>query len=224
MRYSIKAHPTMYANVCFRSRLEARWACFFDLANWQWEYEPVDLSGWSPDFRVEFPCRHSECRPTHTLLVEVKPYFSIEDFSGHPCRNYAWGVGIPADASAAFGANPWVTEWEMAHGSGGGIETVGNGSWVHGDIDLIWREAGNLVQWHPTNRAPSRVAVKSEVSYQQLDELISMKRASAENAVLLKKLFKERDRLSKDLQETESDTTFEALMVVIRRIKEIQAQ
>ncbi len=35
-------------------RLEAQWACFFDQANWKWEYEPMDLVGWMPTFRVEF--------------------------------------------------------------------------------------------------------------------------------------------------------------------------
>jgi hypothetical protein len=30
-RYTVKAHPTMYNGVQYRSRLEARWAAFFDL-------------------------------------------------------------------------------------------------------------------------------------------------------------------------------------------------
>lgn len=47
---NIKAIPTVYKDVQFRSRLEARWACFFDLLRWPWAYEPVDLDGWIPDF------------------------------------------------------------------------------------------------------------------------------------------------------------------------------
>ena len=35
----MRSHPTTYADVKFRSRLEARWAAFFDLAGWRWEYE-----------------------------------------------------------------------------------------------------------------------------------------------------------------------------------------
>lgn len=66
MEYTIKAIPTRYAGVEFRSRLEARWAAFFDLAGWQWEYEPFDLEGWAPDFRLVLP-DESE------FLVEVKP-------------------------------------------------------------------------------------------------------------------------------------------------------
>ncbi len=42
--------PTLYHGRRFRSRIEARWAAFFDLANWPWEYEPFDLEGYIPDF------------------------------------------------------------------------------------------------------------------------------------------------------------------------------
>lgn len=58
MRY--KPHPTRYNGVEFRSRLEARWAAFFDILGWEWRYEPVDLEGWTPDFWLAIPCGHSE--------------------------------------------------------------------------------------------------------------------------------------------------------------------
>ena len=155
MKDIIKSHPTFYQGVRFRSRLEARWACFFDQAGWQWEYEPIDLQGWTPTFRVEFPCSHSECPASHSLLVEVKPYYSISDFEGHRCMDFAYGVErgtsgsdpahmFPADASAAFGINPSVTEWQMSHGAGGGIETIKR--WVDGDLEQLWKAAGNIVQ------------------------------------------------------------------------------
>ena len=151
MKYTIKAHQTQYAGVLFRSRLEARWAAFFDLIGWRWEYEPIDLYGWTPDFLVEFPCGHSECPPTHTLLVEVKPYFSLKEFRGHPCTKFPYGISndgrrIPADASAGFGNNPRVTCWEMAHGAGGGMTWLED--WTDKDIDEMWKQAGNLVQYN----------------------------------------------------------------------------
>jgi hypothetical protein len=162
MTYAIKSHPTKYSGVNFRSRLEARWAAFFDLAGWKWEYEPIDLQGWTPDFRVSFPCGHSECSGCHVLLIEVKPYFSIAEFAGHPCLDYRYGAKmpdememnklyepiatIPADASAAFGQSPSVVWWEMAHGAGGGVYDTLDG-WVDGDIDELWKQAGNAVQW-----------------------------------------------------------------------------
>jgi hypothetical protein len=162
MNYTIKSHPTMYCGVLFRSRLEARWAAFFDLAGWSWEYEPIDLEGWTPDFRVTFQCGHSQCDGSHTLLVEVKPYFTLSDFNGHPCMEYPYGFRrvrmiqmnviytstdcIPADASAAFGANPDVTHWEMIHGSGGGVEDI---SCRVDNYDDLWKRAGTMVQYHP---------------------------------------------------------------------------
>ena len=60
--------PTTYAGTQFRSRLESRWACFFDLVKWPWEYEPIELDGYIPDFVLPF-----EAGP---LLVEVKPAFA----------------------------------------------------------------------------------------------------------------------------------------------------
>jgi hypothetical protein len=61
----IRARPTTYNSVRFRSRLEAKWAAFFDLAGWAWEYEPVDTDGWVPDFLLRGI-------DTNTY-VEVKP-------------------------------------------------------------------------------------------------------------------------------------------------------
>lgn len=60
-----KAHPTTHAAARFRSRLEAKWAAFFDHAGWEWEYEPFDLDGWVPDFLL----RGSK----ENILIEVKP-------------------------------------------------------------------------------------------------------------------------------------------------------
>jgi hypothetical protein len=157
--YAIKSHPTLYKGTMFRSRLEARWAAFFDLAGWEWQYEPIDLMGWTPDFYVRFHCGHSECDGYHDLLVEVKPYFAIDQFRGHQCMRYEWGcrydcegneIRIPAHASAAFGISPRVTYWCMGHGAGGGDESVKK--WVIGNVDRLWAEAGNVVQWKPTRR------------------------------------------------------------------------
>lgn len=62
--------PTMHAGTRFRSRLEARWATFFDAIGWQWEYEPFDLDGYIPDFAI------LGVRP---FLVEVKPALTVAE-------------------------------------------------------------------------------------------------------------------------------------------------
>jgi len=59
-----KGIPTIYKGYQFRSRLEAKWAVFFDLCEWNWEYEPVDFKGWIPDFALY---------GKDVVYVEVKP-------------------------------------------------------------------------------------------------------------------------------------------------------
>jgi len=53
----LKAIETVYKGYRFRSRLEARWAVFFDTLGLAWEYEPegFDLDGlwYLPDFRFD---------------------------------------------------------------------------------------------------------------------------------------------------------------------------
>lgn len=65
---SIRAIQTRYKGYAFRSRLEARWAVFFDHLKIKWEYEPegFDLGNglrYLPDFWL----------PDLGLWVEVKP-------------------------------------------------------------------------------------------------------------------------------------------------------
>ncbi len=141
MQYTIKAHETWYADVLFRSRLEATWAAFFDLAGWVWEYEPLDLPGWTPDFRLQITCRSS----SRILLIEVKPYYSPDDFANHPLTRYITGVGMPADISAGFGNNPSVAT----------IPSLLKNC-VHGDIEYLWKRALNATRYDPKGtRSPS---------------------------------------------------------------------
>ena len=57
--------PTTGINgIRFRSIIEAKWAVMFTKLGWYWEYEPIELNGYIPDFIIKFPNRH--------LLVEVK--------------------------------------------------------------------------------------------------------------------------------------------------------
>lgn len=67
--------PTMYRNTRFRSRLEARWARMLDSLGWGWQYEPIDLDGYIPDFIVRFD--------NGPLLIEVKPELAFDDLAQH---------------------------------------------------------------------------------------------------------------------------------------------
>ena len=68
MENKIKAIKTEYNGYMFRSRLEARWAVFFDAARIEYEYEPEgytlsDGTNYLPDFWL----------PQFEIFVEIKP-------------------------------------------------------------------------------------------------------------------------------------------------------
>lgn len=67
----MNAIETTYKGYKFRSRLEAKWASVFDQLGWEWEYEPVDLDGYIPDFLLLFPWKD--------VLCEIKPATTIDD-------------------------------------------------------------------------------------------------------------------------------------------------
>lgn len=69
-RESMRGIPTVYNSIQFRSRLEAKWAYFFDLIGWPYQYEPFELDGYIPDFVLTF---------SNPVLVEVKPVCSISE-------------------------------------------------------------------------------------------------------------------------------------------------
>lgn len=54
----------MYKGTLFRSRIEARWACFFDLIGWPWAYEPIDGDWYLADFILLFENGH--------MVAEIK--------------------------------------------------------------------------------------------------------------------------------------------------------
>lgn len=73
MTSSIKPINTRYAGHLFRSRLEARWAVFFDHLGIKWDYEPEgfvlpDGTHYLPDFLIHTPQgerRWVEIKPSH---------------------------------------------------------------------------------------------------------------------------------------------------------------
>lgn len=73
----IKPIETIYNGYRFRSRLEARWAVFFDCLGVKYEYEPEGfelpgVGGYLPDFRIQcHTSRGHDCEP-FPLYVEVK--------------------------------------------------------------------------------------------------------------------------------------------------------
>lgn len=74
----IKAIETRYKGYNFRSRLEARWAVFFDALGIEWEYEPEgfelpDGTRYLPDFRIKnhLGLHYVEIKGVHPSSLEV---------------------------------------------------------------------------------------------------------------------------------------------------------
>lgn len=69
--------PTTYRHGEFRSRLEARWAAFFDLVGWSWVYEPLDAEGYIPDFLIQGRI---------PFFVEVGPCITQQDYEAKTAK------------------------------------------------------------------------------------------------------------------------------------------
>lgn len=81
----INAKETFYKGYRFRSRLEARWAVFFDALGVKYEYEPQGFmlpSGkcYLPDFKIKcYGTRGDFCNTPFDLWIEVKGEMTQED-------------------------------------------------------------------------------------------------------------------------------------------------
>ncbi|HEX2554219.1 MAG TPA: hypothetical protein VHL98_10985 [Microvirga sp.] len=140
----IKAIPTTYGGTRFRSRLEARWAAFFDLCGWTWDYEPLDLEGWCPDFVIRTPL----C----PVFVEVKPAEPDGEMARLP--EFAKAVAHWRDVQVLLlGMAPrGLPDYPV--GALAGPPAAAAYSWAELAPLLtvrrpvaLWRRAGNSVQW-----------------------------------------------------------------------------
>jgi hypothetical protein len=167
---TIAAIPTTYGGQTYRSRLEARWAATFDLLDWQYEYEPVDLDGYIPDFMLLDPSRNGRVGPT---LVEVKPAFTILEM--RPAAAKIDAAGWEGDA-LILGATPQLTDTdpllrplESFGLSRKGISRFGGQRWegatffwcrtcrrpsfsVGGSLTCQLRSCGSVSEWRADNR------------------------------------------------------------------------
>lgn len=85
MNYNIKAKPTHYNGINFRSRLEAKWATFFDYAGWNWQYEPSEIGGYNPDFIIK--CKSRSYGVSH-IIVEIKPSIMVAEEAENMINKY----------------------------------------------------------------------------------------------------------------------------------------
>jgi len=101
----IKPIETIYNGYRFRSRLEARWAVFFDALELLYSYEPegFDLNGlwYLPDFFV-----------SNELWVEIKPNLQGNGDTAK-AEQFVLTTGFPL---AMCWGEPWYTDWQEGRG------------------------------------------------------------------------------------------------------------
>jgi hypothetical protein len=161
--------PTTYNGIRFRSRLEAKWACFWDLQSTDrtndpidfqthWHYEPFELPGWIPDFLIT----RGFFAPS---LIEIKPITGLHQF----LNSADW-----AKIQNALTQDSWFNKNEYGSLNINGISPIccwqlaSNGEWQHcepyfGYNTSMWREteqnwarASNETQWKPPQRKRRR--------------------------------------------------------------------
>ena len=97
----MKAIQTEYKGYLFRSRLEARWAVFFDACGVRWEYEPEGYilpngKFYLPDFLLhDVTFNHAGYSEGRDLVVEVKGKMTAED--AQKIRQFAFPPGSHND-------------------------------------------------------------------------------------------------------------------------------
>lgn len=95
----MKAIETRYRGYRFRSRLEARWAVFFQNMGWRWRYEHQGYEigwdeprlAWLPDFEVEIPMAGGDCQTAYVEVKGDRRFFTDTSF----CDALDFGGGPP---------------------------------------------------------------------------------------------------------------------------------
>jgi hypothetical protein len=167
------AIPTEYNGGQYRSRLEARWAAFFDLVGWRYTYEPFDADGYIPDFlihgRFPFLVEVGPCiteqdymdkteKPRRllehvTLVVGVSPFADLHTNSGYR-SDYPGLIVNEFGDGRAYPAH-WH-ETMQVYGDGShhypdyeGTDLACSTRETDAQIERWWREAGSMTQWFP---------------------------------------------------------------------------
>lgn len=125
MKYDIKAIETTYRGYLFRSRLEAKWAAFFDLCGWPWGYEPPEYNGWIPDFAIGEPI----------TPVEVKPFYKSDEWDDVIAKVSASGC---TRTTVLLGADPTMIPI--------GEHNAPQLGWL-AECEEVWDEEGMTCLW-----------------------------------------------------------------------------
>lgn len=129
----LTALPTSYAGVQFRSRLEARWAVFFDELQLTWEYEPEGFE--LPD---------GDCYLPDFWLPQLGTWYEVkgqEPTAAELERLRLLALVTDKRAALAHGGFTWRPGWhefEPGHPQCGAVER----------LHLVWPEVGDHLFKH----------------------------------------------------------------------------
>ncbi len=143
----MRARPTVYKGVQYRSRLEATWAAFFELSEVKALYEfREDLEGYIPDFELVLPLT------ALPVIAEVKPALRLVDFALAMDKVVAGFEGHVV----LLGACPEVCA--LTSVLGGKPDSFDRPLYwdafvVTGATGTNWAAAQNLTQWRPVAAA-----------------------------------------------------------------------
>lgn len=156
---SITPLETRYAGCRFRSRLEARWAVFFDALKIRWEYEPegfqTSAGPYLPDFRLRGLGGDGQSKPY--LWFEVKP-----DLSDRPEDARWFAISLDAPLIVAYGMPRPDDDliWGSSN-SNGWMELYDADGWDNGRAFGICQSCGCIgitfegiserICWHPSD-------------------------------------------------------------------------
>jgi len=172
----VKAIETKYKGYRFRSRLEARWAVFFDACGYKWEYEPegFDLDGsyYLPDFKIygedsngDFNVFWVEIKPTGIILSnsEAEKIRKFSEIAEDVCRGY--GDFIVIDGPPTIGK---MYKGALATDCSGDLWVMDN---CYRDRPSFWgnyywfgRCCGEKTNLYPYNAALSKRFEHGEIS------------------------------------------------------------
>lgn len=160
---SIKPIETVYNGYRFRSRLEARWAVFFDACNLPYEYEKEgyelkDGTRYLPDFYL----------PTFDLYIEIKPKLpnmnnnkQVDEWE-RKCSDFRDSTGLAI--FLVYGdpcENIWgkFFGWECDDGGGGSCDKYGK------FVDVGLYEKAQVVLLVDGYEKDETVATKSDMAH-----------------------------------------------------------
>jgi hypothetical protein len=166
-----KAIETKYAGCRFRSRLEARWAVFFDAMGIEWEYEvegflvgpkrrPYLPDFWLPEERVWVEVKGSDEQLDIELLVDAAFLDMGLPSTGRMTDKFDREVRMVVLGPISKGTSPYAADemfgivkppaWVLMCGQGEVIQTDGlfedGGLWTDVDGPIV-ADSSRAIQW-----------------------------------------------------------------------------